>query len=74
MGLPLKGHEGAVYSVAYSPDNQRVVSGSGDMTVRVWDVTSGETVIVLRGHSFKRGSFSHVLEQRKIYSVGLFQR
>jgi WD40 repeat protein len=28
----------------------RVVSGSGDMALRVWDVASGECVRELRGH------------------------
>ncbi len=34
---------GYVYSVALSPDGQRIVSGSRDRTIRVWDATTGET-------------------------------
>ncbi len=33
----LHGHTGYVHSVAWSPDGTRLVSGSGDGTVRVWD-------------------------------------
>ena len=40
-----------VLSVAFSADGSRVVSGSGDNTVRVWDVASGEVVKQLDGHS-----------------------
>src|SRR5262249_42796647 len=43
-------HEGAVICLAYSPDGRRIVSGSDDQTVRVWDATSGELLACLRGH------------------------
>ena len=32
-----------------SADNQRIVSGSGDKTVRVWDIETGEELKVLKG-------------------------
>ena len=31
-----------VYDVAFSPDGTRLVSGSGDFTVRVWDSLSAQ--------------------------------
>ncbi|MFW6437588.1 MAG: TIR domain-containing protein [Armatimonadota bacterium] len=46
----LHGHEKPVNSVAVSPDGQRIVSGSSDNTVRVWDANSGEELACLRGH------------------------
>jgi WD40 repeat protein len=36
--LALKGHTDSVTSVAISGDGQRIVSGSRDGTVKVWDV------------------------------------
>lgn len=33
----LRGHTGSVTSVAFSPDGRRIVSGSNDHTLKVWD-------------------------------------
>ena len=32
------------------PDGRRVVSGSDDRTLKVWDVATGECVATLEGH------------------------
>ena len=38
--LTLKGHSWVVSSVSFSPDGKRIVSGSSDGTVKVWDARS----------------------------------
>ena len=30
-------HSGDIYSVAFSPDGTKIVSGSRDQTIKVWD-------------------------------------
>jgi len=46
----LAGHEGAVVSLALSPDGTRIASGSAGNTVRLWDAASGELLTTLTGH------------------------
>ncbi|PPQ81031.1 hypothetical protein CVT25_014426 [Psilocybe cyanescens] len=41
----------SVHSVAFSQDGSQVVSGSSDETVRIWNVTTGEVVAELKGHT-----------------------
>ncbi|KAJ7636261.1 hypothetical protein FB45DRAFT_1055732 [Roridomyces roridus] len=40
---PFEGHTALVVSVAFSPDNRRLVTGSEDHSVRVWDAEIGTT-------------------------------
>ena len=46
----LIGHTDYVFGVAFSPDGQRIVSGSLDKTVRVWDAATGKEMLTLKGH------------------------
>src|SRR5207244_1181376 len=34
----------------FSPDGKRIVSGSADKTVKVWDAGSDQELLTLRGH------------------------
>ncbi len=46
-----RGHSQPVASVAWSPDGQRIASGSTDSTVQIWDATDGSNVLTYQGHS-----------------------
>ena len=52
-----EGHSFQVMSVIYSPDSNRIVSCSQDMTIRIWDILTGVCTYVLEGYS---GSFQGV--------------
>ena len=47
----LQGHSNHVYSVSFSTDGTKVASGSADVKVKLWGVTSGECLQTLEGHS-----------------------
>ena len=46
--LTLKGH---VWSVGFNHDGTKIVSGSDDNTIRVWNVDTGECILTLKGHT-----------------------
>lgn len=43
----LRGHSSRVWSVAWSPDGQRLATGSHDGTARVWDISNRKDLLVL---------------------------
>jgi WD40 repeat protein len=44
----LKGHALMPRTFAFSPDARRLVSGSVDGTIRIWDVATGQVILTLR--------------------------
>ena len=40
--LIISAHDTGIWRLAYLPDGRRVVTGSGDRTVKVWNLESGE--------------------------------
>ncbi|MEP4195691.1 MAG: AAA family ATPase [Aliishimia sp.] len=62
------GQGSIVNSVAFSPDGRRIVSGSDDNTLRIWDVQSGEELQVLRGHESYVTSVAFSSDGRSILS------
>lgn len=67
--MVLSTHDDLVLSVAFSPDGSRIVSGSRDMTIRVWDTVSGaQSLGPLRGHINEVSSVAFWPDGTKIVS------
>jgi WD40 repeat protein len=49
--VELKGHTKAVYSIAWSPNETLLASGSKDGTVRLWDTASWSAVRTINAHA-----------------------
>ena len=53
-----EGHSDSVMSVGYSPDGKRIVSGSWDKSIRIWDAeTDGAHVGSLKGVIYSMNDF-----------------
>lgn len=64
----LTGHSSVINSVAFSPDGKTLASGSGDNTVKLWDVQTGALKQTLTGHSDLVGSVAFVLDGKMLAS------
>ena len=47
----LLGHEGGVFTVAFSHDQKTLATSGHDKTVRLWNVATGQEMLTLAGHS-----------------------
>ena len=64
----LEGHSSFVYSVAYSPDGTKIISGSWDNTIKIWDANYGVCLQTLEGHSDDVESVAYSPDGTKIIS------
>ncbi|MEG4818115.1 WD40 repeat domain-containing protein, partial [Microcoleus sp. K5-D4] len=47
----IEGHRNSVNAVAVTADGKRAISGSGDKTLKVWDLTTGKEQFTLNGYT-----------------------
>jgi WD40 repeat protein len=70
--LALPGHTATVRSAAFSADGQRIVSGSEDQTIRVWDAQTGQPIgEPIVGHSNWVNSVAFSPDGKMIASASL---
>jgi WD40 repeat protein/serine/threonine protein kinase len=56
--------------MAFSPDGRRLGSAGGDDTVRVWDATTGEKLLTLKGHTSRVRAIAFSPDGRRLASAG----
>ncbi|NQU38358.1 MAG: protein kinase [Lentisphaerae bacterium] len=64
------GHSDHVAAVAFSPDGQWVISGSRDMTARVWRLADQEEQLVLRGDDSAVSAVAFSPDGRRVATAG----
>jgi WD40 repeat protein len=62
------GHTDRVNSVHCSPDGKKIVTGSSDRTVRLWDFTSAKEMSILTGHTASVTSVAFSPDGKQIIS------
>ena len=71
VGKPLRsfhGHNHFVSSLALNSDNTKLVSGSWDKTIRLWDIESCKSDLLFRGHTKDVLSVGFSHDERLIFS------
>ncbi len=65
----LKGHRKVVQSIAFSQDGQMLASGSGDRTVRLWELTTGQVRVTWEGHGVMGNKVAFSPDRRWLAAV-----
>ena len=74
VGKPLKslhGHNHFISSLALNSDNTKLVSGSWDKTIRLWDIATCKSNLLFKGHTKDVLSVGFSHDERLIFSGGM---
>ena len=66
----LKGHQGKVSALKFSPDGKLLVSVGIDRTIRLWNWASGRVVATIEGHKAPIIATTFSVDGRTLLSVG----
>jgi WD40 repeat protein/serine/threonine protein kinase len=68
-----RGHNDAIYCVAFHPDGKRLVSAGQDNSVKVWDLESGQEALTLRAHKDAVRSVAFTPDGKRLATAGADQ-
>jgi WD40 repeat protein len=65
----LRGHQGDIKQMVFSPDSSKLVTGATDGTARVWDISSGAQRVALKEYA---GRSIGISSDGRMLAIGLF--
>jgi WD40 repeat protein/serine/threonine protein kinase len=71
--LTLVGHRSSIFSIAFSPDSHRLVTGGHDRTAIVWNLDAGTNVTTFTNHT-GRVSFATFSPDGRLVATSSFDR
>ena len=60
------GHEGSIWTIAYSPDGTRLATGGIDKMVQIWDANNHKNVLTINAHDADVDSVTFSLDGKRI--------
>lgn len=67
--LILERHRATVYSVSFFQNEEKIISGSDDKTIRIWNALTGRTESILDGRLYTINSRSYSLNKNRIVAT-----
>jgi WD40 repeat protein len=66
--IVLDGHTGIITCLTFTPNGHRLLSGSGDKTIRLWNSSDGAFLTSLEGHAKEITSIACCSDSRRVVS------
>ena len=60
------GHTGTIKCLAFSPDGKRLVTGSDDKSIRLWEVQTGREVLRLNRHAAGINALAYIADTNRV--------
>ena len=71
--MELKGHHDFVCGVAFSPDEQKIATGSVDGNMKLWETSTAKELASLRGHLDEATDVAFTPDGLTLASIGINQ-
>jgi len=66
----LKGHQNTIKSLAFSADNNFLISGSTDQSAIIWDIEAKDKLHVLNGHTGNISAVAFTSDSKRVVTAG----